>query len=84
LLLINIFHSRERKRKIKVAKNRERESVSESRSDAGREGGTEGERDNKKDSAQINLKKASSGNPRSTSNQSSKPCTLLQYPLRKE
>ena len=61
MLLINIFHIRERKRKIKVAKNRERESVSESRSDAGREGGTEGERDNKKDSAQINLKKQARG-----------------------
>jgi len=34
-------------------------------------------------STQINLNKTSSGNPRCTSNQSSKPCTVLQYPSRK-
>jgi len=48
---------------------------------------TRGEReelvgDKKTDSTQINLNKTSSGNPRSTSNQSSKPCTVLQYPSR--
>ena len=32
---------------------------------------------------QINLNKKRSGNPRSTSNQSSKPCTVLPYPSRK-
>jgi len=34
------------------------------------------------DSRQINLYKTSSGNPRSTSNQSSKPRRVLQYPSR--
>ena len=33
---------------------------------------------------QINLNVTSSGNPRSTSKQSSKPCTGLQYPSGKE
>jgi len=37
----------------------------------------------KTDSTQINLNTQSSGNPRSTSNQSSKPCTVLQYPSRR-
>jgi len=32
---------------------------------------------------QFNLNTTSSGNPRSTSNQSRKPCTVLQYPSRK-
>ena len=36
-----------------------------------------------RDSTQINLNKTNSGNPRSTSNQSSKPCTVIQYPSRK-
>ena len=34
--------------------------------------------------ASINLNKTSSGSPRSASNQSSKPCTALQYPSRKD
>jgi len=36
----------------------------------------------KTDSTQINLNKKSSENPRSTANQSSEPCTVLQYPSR--
>ena len=39
--------------------------------------------DKKTDNTQIDLKKTSSGNPRPTSNQSSNPCTVLQYPSRK-
>ena len=35
------------------------------------------------DSIQINVNKTSSGNPRFTPSQSSKPCTVLQYPSRK-
>jgi len=38
----------------------------------------------KTDSTQINLNKKSLVNPRSTSSQSSQPCTVLQYPSRKE